>query len=421
MALSAPSVSSAPTPTPPGPLAPQGAPDELCSGDWSGQDFSTLAIHAGLEPDPVTGAILTPIVQSTTYVQQAVGQHKGFTYSRASNPTVSALERVLGALENAPPAVAFSTGLAAISALFLSVLKGGEHVVVSDVVYGGTVRLLQQILAPLGISSSFVDATDPAVVAAAITPATRLVLIETPGNPTLKLNDVAAIAQVTRKAGVLLAVDNTFLTPALLRPLDLGADVSVYSTTKYIEGHNATVGGSLTARDPALLDRFRLIRKSVGSIQSPFEAWLTIKGLKTLTLRLRRHGESAQIIAEHLERHPKVQVVRYPGLPSFPQHSLALKQHGTAPGCHGGIISFEVKGGVDAAVRVMNGVKLCSLAENLGAAETLITHPVSMTHGDVPREQRLAAGITDGLIRLSVGLEDPKDLIADLDRALELA
>lgn len=384
--------------------------------DWA---LETLAIRGGRTPDPTTGAILTPIVQSTTYVQDGVGKDKGHTYSRASNPTVSALEAALGALENCPPAVCYSTGLAAITGLFLSLLKSGDHVVVSDVVYGGTVRLLNIVLAPLGITATFVDTSDPAAVAAAITPATRLVFIETPANPTLKLTDVAAIAKVCKLKGVPLAVDNTFLTPVLLRPLDLGADIALYSTTKYIEGHNATVGGSISSRDEALLARLRLYRKSVGSIQAPFDAWLTLKGLKTLPLRIREHCRSALTVAKWLEQHPAVERVLYPGLPSFPQPELAASLGGLTGGLFGGLVSFEVRGGVEAGIRVMNAVSLCSLAENLGATETLITHPVSMTHGDVPRDQRERAGITDGLIRLSVGLENPSDIIADLARALE--
>lgn len=379
--------------------------------------ISTRALHAGLRPDPTTGAILTPIVQSTTYVQEGVGVHKGHTYSRASNPTVSALESNLGGLEEAPPAVCYATGLAAIHGLFLALLKSGDHVVCSDVVYGGTHRLLRQILAPLGIASSFVDTADERAVARAITPATRLVFIETPANPTLKLTDVAAVARVARAAGVPVAVDNTFLTPVGLRPLDLGAAVSVYSTTKYIEGHNATVGGALVSRDEALLERLRFIRKSIGSIQAPFDAWLTLKGLKTLPLRLRQHSENAQRVAEWLEGRAGVSRVLYPGLASFPQRELAERQHGL----HSGILAFEVEGGVEAGRKLMETVELCSLAENLGAAETLITHPATMTHGDIPRAEREAAGIGDGLVRLSVGLEDPKDLIADLDRAIAIA
>ena len=381
------------------------------------QDLSTLCVRGGLTPDPTTGAILTPIYQTATYVQEAIGQHKGHTYSRASNPTVSALEANLGSLEDAPPAVCFATGLAAVHALFLTLLKSGDHVVCSDVIYGGTYRLLKEVLADLGIRSSFVDTSSVPAVRAALTPSTRLVLIETPGNPTLKLTDVAAIAAVTRPLGIRLAVDNTFLTPVGLRPLDLGADISLYSTTKYIEGHNATVGGALTTRDGALAERFRFIRKSVGSIQAPHDAWLTLRGIKTLPCRLRQHSENAQVVAEWLEKHPGVERVWFPGLASFPQASLARRQHRY----HAGIIAFEVKGGVEAGIAVMNSVKLISLAESLGAVESLITHPVTMTHGSVPREERIAIGITDGLIRLSVGLEDPKDLIADLEQALAVA
>lgn len=382
--------------------------------------LSTIAIRGGQRSDPTTGAILTPIVQSTTYVQNAVGEHKGHTYSRASNPTVAALEEALGAFEGSLPACCFSTGMGAITTLFFSILKSGDHIVVSDVVYGGTVRLLNIVLAPLGIQVTYVDTADVRAVAAAITPKTRLVFIETPANPTLKLTDIAAVVEVAKTKGVPVAVDNTFLTAAILRPLDLGADITVYSTTKYIEGHNSTVGGSLCTNDQALLDKFRLFRKTLGSIQSPFEAWLTLRGLKTLPLRIRRHCRSAQKVAEYLQSHPKISKVSYPGLRTFPQHSLAQRLHTSPTGevLHGGIVTFEVIGGVRSGITVMNSVRLCSLAENLGAAETLITHPVSMTHGDVPKVQREATGITDGLIRLSVGLEDAEDIIADLEQAL---
>ncbi len=383
--------------------------------------YATVAIHGGLEPDAVSGAILTPIVQSTTYVQQAVGVHRGHTYSRASNPTVSALERALAALEAAPGAVAFNTGMSAITTLFLATLKAGDHIVVGDAVYGGTVRFINIILANLGVKATFVDTSDPRNVAKAVKASTRLVFIETPANPTLKLADVAAIAKICESKRVLLAVDNTFMTPVLLRPLDLGAHIAVYSTTKYIEGHNSTVGGSLVSRDASLLDRFRLIRKTLGSIQSPFESWLTLRGLKTLPLRIRQHSRHALKVAKFLERHPAVSKVHYPGLESFPQRELAKSQHEAGGGFHGGMLSFELRGGVQAGITLMNSVKLCSLAENLGAVETLITHPVSMTHGDVPVAQRLAAGITDGLVRLSVGLEDPDDIIADLRQALAKA
>jgi cystathionine beta-lyase/cystathionine gamma-synthase len=381
---------------------------------FSAELFSTTAVRGGLRPDPTTGAVLTPIYQSTTYHQEAVGVHKGFTYSRAANPTVSALESALGALEDTPPAVCFSSGMAAISALFFATLKAGDHVVVSDVVYGGTVRLFQQILTNFGVEASFVDTADPQAVAQAIQPNTRLVFIETPANPTLKLTDIAAIANVAHAAGVRLAVDNTFLTPALQRPLDLGADISLLSTTKYIEGHNSTVGGSIATRDQALIECLRVVRKTLGCIQSPQESWLTLRGLKTLPLRLQQHSTNAQKVAEWLEQHAKVARVHFPGLATFPQFSLAGKQQALP----GGILSFELKGGANAGIQLMNTVRLCLLAENLGAVETLITHPVSMTHGDVPREIRERTGVTDGLVRLSVGLENPADIIADLESAL---
>lgn len=383
----------------------------------SSEGICTRAIHGGQTPDPATGAILTPIYQSTTYVQQAVGVHKGFTYSRAQNPTVDALERSLGALEDAPQAVCFATGMAAISTLCFTLLKAGDHIIVGDVVYGGTIRFTRQILGPLGIEYSFVDTSRPELVRAAIRPETKLVLIETPGNPTLKLADIAAIAKITREAGVKLAVDNTFLTPVGQRALDLGADISVLSTTKYIEGHNSTVGGSLDTRDVELLERFRFVRKTLGTIQSPLESWLTLRGIKTLPARMKIHSDNALTVARWLEKHPAVNYVRYPGLDAFPQRELAERQQLV----NGGMLSFELKGGTEVGTAVMNSVKLCSLAENLGAAETLITHPVSMTHADVPVADREAAGITEGLVRLSVGLEDPADIIADLDRAFAIA
>ena len=286
---------------------------------FSADLFATTAVRGGVSPDPATGAVLTPIYQSTTYHQVAVGVHKGFTYSRAANPTVSALESALGALEDTPPAVCFATGMAAIATLFLATLKSGDHVVVSDVVYGGTVRLFQQVLSNFDVEASFVDTSDPGAVEQAIKANTRLVFIETPANPTLKLTDIDAIARISHAAGIKLAVDNTFLTPVLQRPLELGADITLLSTTKYIEGHNSTVGGSIATRDEVLLERLRLIRKTLGCIQSPQESWLTLRGLKTLPLRLQQHCSSAQKIAEWLEQHPKVARVHFPGLASFPR------------------------------------------------------------------------------------------------------
>lgn len=382
------------------------------------QRFDTLSLHAGASPDPVTGALLTPIYQTTTYVQEAVGQHKGYTYSRAGNPTVAALERRLAALEGADFATCYATGLAATTALCLALLRAGERVVASQAVYGGTVRLLREVLAPFGVRADFVDTSDTRVLEEALRrePA-RIVFVETPANPTLQLTDIAEAARLAHAAGALLVVDNTLLTPALQRPLDLGADIVLHSTTKFIEGHNATVGGALVTRDAALNERFDFIRKSTGTIQAPFDAWLTLQGVKTLGVRMARHSENALRVARFLSEHTGVVRLAYPGLESFPQFELARRQQ-TAGGA---LIAFEVAGGTEAGIRLMNSVRLCSLAENLGAAETLITHPVSMTHGSVPPEQRAAAGINDGLVRLSVGLEDPDDLIADLEQALRIA
>lgn len=380
------------------------------------KDFRTDAIHGGNETDPLTGAILTPIVQSTTYVMDGVGKHKGFTYSRADNPTVAALERAIGALEGSLPAVCFGTGMAAIHALLFATVRAGDHVVCGDVVYGGTVRLLRDFFTGFGVETSFVDTSDLSAFRSALISNTRLVLIETPANPTMKLTDVAAISEIAHEYGALVAVDNTFLTPVGMRCFDLGADVTVYSTTKYMEGHDSTVGGALCTNDPELRNRFAYTRKSVGSIQKPQEAWLTLRGLKTLPLRLRAHGEGALSVARWLETQEAVKSVYFPGLASFAQHDLARKQQ--LLDC--GMLAFELRGGFEVGKRFMEAVKLCSLAENLGAVETLITHPASMTHGDVPAAQRELTGITDGLIRLSVGLEDPADLIADLAQALRV-
>jgi cystathionine beta-lyase/cystathionine gamma-synthase len=376
--------------------------------------FETLALHAGTTPDPVTGAMLTPIYQTTTYQQEAVGKDRGFKYSRSGNPTVSALERRLAAIEGAEFATCYSTGLAATTALFLALLKNGDRVVSSQAVYGGTVRLLRQTLAPFGVQAEFVDTSNADAFAKALQKPTRLVFIETPANPTLKLTDVDLGSRLTKKAGALLVVDNTLLTPALQRPFDLGADIVLHSTTKFIEGHNATVGGALITRNANLHDQFLFTRNTIGTIQSPFAAWLTLQGVKTLPLRMARHCENAGRIARFLESHPRITQLVYPGLESFPQFELARRQQSAG----GALIAFEVEGGVKAGVRLMNSVRLCALAENLGAAETIITHPVSMTHGAVPPEQRAAAGITDGLVRLSVGLENPDDIIADLEQAL---
>ena len=377
-------------------------------------EFDTLALHAGAYPDPSTGAMLTPIYQTTTYQQEAVGRDKGFTYSRSGNPTVSALERRLAALEGAEFCTCYATGLAATTALCLALLRSDDRVVCSQAVYGGTVRLFRQVLAPFGVTAEFVDTSDEEAFANALRKPTRFVFIETPANPTLRLTDIRLAARLSKEAGALLVVDNTLLTPALQRPFDLGADIVLHSTTKFIEGHNATVGGALITRDADLHERLAFARNAIGAIQSPFPAWLTLQGVKTLPLRMARHSENALRIARFLVAHDGVAKVSYPGLESFPQFELVRRQQ-TAGGA---LIAFEVEGGVEAGIRLMNSVRLCALAENLGAAETIITHPASMTHADVPRSQREAAGITDGLVRLSVGLENPVDLIGDLVQAL---
>jgi len=377
-------------------------------------NFDTLALHAGTFPDPATGAILTPIYQTTTFRQAAVGHDKGFTYSRSRNPTVSALEARLAALEGAELCTCYGTGLAATTALCLALLSAGDRVVVSQAVYGGTVRLFRQVFANFRVEAQFVDTSDEEALAQALRTPARFLFIETPANPTLDITDIQLASRLARSAGALLVVDNTLLTPALQRPFEFGADVILHSTTKFIEGHNATIGGALITRDAELHERFLFARNAIGAIQSPFPAWLTLQGIKTLPLRMARHSQNAIRIAEFLTDHDRVTKVIYPGLQSFPQFELAQRQHKTG----GAMIAFEVAGGVEAGIRLMNSVRLCALAENLGAAETLITHPASMTHADVPAPQRQAAGITEGLVRLSVGLEDPADLIRDLDQAL---
>ena len=376
--------------------------------------IETAALHSGTEPDPTTGAILTPIYQTTTYRQNAVGSDKGYTYSRAGNPTVKALEDRIATLEKAEYATCFSSGLAATNALFLTLLKAGDRVVVSDVCYGGTVRLLEQILTKFGVEADFVDTADEAKLTESLQKPAALVFIETPANPTLKLTDIALAARLAHDAGALLAVDNTLLSPALQRPIELGADIVLESTTKFFDGHNATIGGALATSNAELDEAFKFTRKTIGSIQAPFDAWLTLQGSKTLPLRVWQQSENALAVAAFLKDHPRVKNLNYPGLPDFPQYELARRQQ-TAGGA---LLSFELHGGIDSGIALMNNVKLCSLAENLGSAETLITHPASMTHGSVAPEAREKAGITDGLVRLSIGLENPEDIIADLDRAL---
>lgn len=378
--------------------------DTLCARAGQGQ-------HDG---DP----LVTPIVQSTTFCRAGLDSRAPHAYSRVSNPTVDALEHALGALENAPPAVAFASGLAAEAALFFGLLRSGDHVVCGQAVYGGTTRLLQQLLAGLGVETTFVDTTRVADVAAALRPGTRLIFIETPANPTLDLTDVAAVARVAHDAGALLAVDNTFLTAVLQRPLDCGADLSVYSTTKFIDGHSAALGGAIVARDERLLERLRFIRKCTGGIQTPLNAWLTAQGLKTLPLRLRRQSETARCVAEWLAGRPQVTRVLYPTFRPDAETAIARRQH---LGHHGAVVSFELAGGREPAQRLLRHTRLFRFVEHVGSVESLITHPATMTHADVPPRQRERVGVTDGLVRLSIGLEDPADLIEDLRDAIQSA
>ena len=379
--------------------------------------FNTKQIHAGVRPDPVTGAILTPVYQSTTFVQDSVDEYlsKGFSYSRSGNPTVAALEEKIAVLENGAACTCYATGMAAIQAVLQATLSSGDHAIVSDVAYGGTYRLCTTVYRRYGVEFSFVDTSKPDAVAAAVKDNTRLILTETPANPTLKLTDVRAISEIASKHGIPHAVDNTFLTPYYQRPLDLGANISIHSTTKYFDGHNATVGGAAVADTKELDASIRYVQNAGGVIMSPWVAWLTLQGTKTLSIRMDRQSANAQLVAEFLEQHPKVTHVTYPGLPSFEQHELAQRQ---ATG-FGAMLWFEVEGGVAAGKRIMDTVELCTLAENLGSVETLITHPVTMTHADVEEAERKRVGITDGLVRLSVGLEDAEDLIEDLHKALD--
>jgi cystathionine beta-lyase/cystathionine gamma-synthase len=379
--------------------------------------FRTDQIHAGVTPDPVTGAILTPIHQSTTFVQESVDTYmeRGYSYARGGNPTVSAFEQKIAALEGGDFATAYGSGMAATVGVLLGILKAGDHVLIADVVYGGTYRFADQFLRKFGVAVDFVDAADLDAVAAALRPETVLVFTETPANPTLKLTDLAAVSEICDENEVLHVTDNTFLTPYYQRPFDLGCDIIIHSTTKYLDGHNATLGGAVVVNDAELQEKIAFARIASGLVMSPMVAWLTLQGVKTLSERMDRQSANALAVAEWLEGHPKVDKVGYPGLVSHPQHDLAKRQ---ASG-FGAMAWFEVVGGVDAGKRLMDGVRLWSLAENLGAVESIITHPVTMTHAAVPPEERAKAGITDGLVRLSVGMEDVEDLIADLDQALD--
>jgi len=381
------------------------------------QHFKTREVRAGVRPDPVTGAILTPIYQTTTYVQESVDQYlaKGYSYSRSGNPTVTALEDKITALEGGAGSLCFATGMAATSCTIMGLVGSGDHAILSDVVYGGTHRVTTKVLNRWGLSCSFVDTSDPDNIKQAMRDNTRLIFTESPANPTLKLTDIAAVSEVAQAHGIPHVVDNTFLTPFYQRPLELGADITLHSTTKFMEGHNVSVGGSITAANQALLEKIMFVRNCLGSNMTPMVAFYTLQGIKTMSTRIEAQSANALKVARFLETHPNVDQVCYPGLESFPQKELAERQ---ASG-HGSMLWFEVHGGVASGKKLMDTLQLWSLAENLGSVESLVTHSVTMTHADMPREERMAAGITDGLVRLSAGLESAEDLIADLKQALD--
>ena len=376
------------------------------------QGFATRAIHDGQHPDPLTGAVNVPLYLTSTYAQEEIGKHKGYEYSRVSNPTRDALEQNLASLEGGTSAHVFASGMAAIMAM-ITMFHSGDHVICGENVYGGTPRLFNQIVTRYGIEFSYVDTSDPENVRRAIRPTTKLVHIETPTNPIMTLTDIRAVADVCHEKGVELAVDNTFMSPYFQRPLELGADIVMHSTTKFLNGHSDGLGGVLVGTKPKHKEDFAFVQKCTGGILSPFECWMILRGVKTLAVRMRQHDESGRRIADFLANHKKVQKVFYPGLVSHPQHELAKTQMSG----FGALISFET-GSLENANAMLKKVRVCTLGESLGGVETLISHPATMTHASVPAEMRKQIGITDGLVRLSVGIEDVEDLIADLDFAL---
>lgn len=375
--------------------------------------FSTICIHAGQEPDPATGAIITPIYQTSTYVQDGLGQpHAGFEYGRTQNPTRMALERNIAAIEAGTAAFAFASGMAAIDAI-LTRLQSGDHVVVSDNTYGGTFRLFERVRRKFGLEFSYIDTSKPELIGPALKANTKYLFIETPTNPMLHITDIRCASNIAHEKNVRVVVDNTFASPYLQRPLTLGADLVVHSTTKFLNGHSDSVGGVVILKHDDDVEWMKFVQNAAGAILGPMDSWLILRGTKTMTIRMERTNENAQVIAEYLEAHPKVRRTIYPGLKSHPHHQLARQQMKG----FGGLISFDV-GSLDAAKRVLNQVKLMALAESLGGVETLISHPAIMTHASVPADRRATLGITDGLIRISVGIEDVEDLQADLEQAL---
>ncbi len=374
--------------------------------------FATDAIHVGQEPDPATGAIIVPIYQTSTFVQQDLGKHKGYEYSRTSNPTRAALERNLAALERGRFGLAFASGMAAINAV-MSLLKAGDQVVAGHDLYGGSFRLFEQVLKGFGLEFSYANTTRIEEVERSLRPNTRIIFIETPTNPLMEITDLSAMASLARRRGLLLVVDNTFMSPYFQRPLEHGADIVVHSTTKYLNGHSDGVGGAVILNDQALADRLKFIQNAAGAVLGPFDCWLVLRGVKTLAVRMACHNENGLAVARYLEKHPRVKKVHYPGLESHPQFALAKRQMSGS----GGMLSFDT-GSLDEARTVLKSVRLCALAESLGGVETLISHPATMTHASVPAEKRKQLGISDGLVRISVGIEDAEDILGDLDQAL---
>ena len=375
--------------------------------------FATICIHAGQEPDPSTGAIITPIFQTSTYVQEELGKHKGYEYARTQNPTRATLERNIAAIEGGKGAYAFASGMAAIGAV-ATMLQAGDHVVVTDNTYGGTFRLFDKVLTKFGLSFSYVDTSKPELIEAAMRPETKLLFVETPTNPVMRITDIARAAEIAHARNARLLVDNTFASPCLQRPIELGADLVMHSTTKYLNGHSDSVGGIVVGARQDDLDWLKFIQNAEGAILSPMDSWLVLRGTKTLALRMAQHNINGMALAEYLAGHPAVKKVLYPGLPTHPHHDLAKRQMRG----FGGMLSFDV-GTLDKARRVCNRVKLLSRAESLGGVETLLCHPATMTHASVPPDRRAAIGITDSLLRISTGVEDPADLIDDLRQALE--
>lgn len=375
--------------------------------------FATVCLHAGQQPDPTTGAIITPIYQTSTYVQEALGKHKGYEYARTQNPTRSALEANLAAIEGGRAAFAFASGMSAVHAI-VTKLSAGDHAIVTDNTYGGTFRLFDKVMTRLGLTFSYVDTSAPSAIEAAMTPATKMVFIETPTNPVLRLTDISASAEIAHRHGAFLVVDNTFASPCLQRPIDLGADMVMHSTTKYLNGHSDSIGGVVIAVRDEDIEWLKFIQNSAGAILSPMDSSLVLRGTKTLALRMVQHTANGMALAEFLSEHPKVTRVIYPGLPSHPQYALAKRQ--MPNGC-GGMLSFEMAS-LDEARQVLNRFTLIALAESLGGVESLVCHPASMTHASVPPERRKAIGLSDSLIRISAGIEDIEDLKDDLRQAL---